>query len=154
MLTLWRDFEADRVAATEMENAIDLARFYLQEAARIAGAAVGSKELERAEKLRKWLVERFDHDVVVVRDVARRVPNRDLRSAPAARAALKILEQHGWLVPLEPGTVVRGAARKEAWRIVRGPAKGALLFCRSRPPISARAGVRHVRHVRLGHAPP
>lgn len=54
----------------------------------------------------------------MVRDVVQFGPNA-LRETPQARAALGILEQHGWLVPLEPGTVVRGAARKEAWNIVR-----------------------------------
>ena len=34
-------------------------------------------------------------------------------------AALGILEKHGWLVALESGAVVREAARKEAWRVVR-----------------------------------
>ena len=43
-----------------------------------------------------------------------------LRETPKARAALGILEKHGWLVALEAGTVVRGAARKEAWRVIRG----------------------------------
>jgi len=42
-----------------------------------------------------------------------------LRETPKARAALGNLEKHGWLVGLEGGAVVRGAARKEAWRIVR-----------------------------------
>jgi hypothetical protein len=42
------------------------------------------------------------------------------RESPKARAALGILEKHGWLVPLDAGTVVRGAARAEAWAIVKG----------------------------------
>ena len=53
-----------------------------------------------------------------VRDVVRLGPN-SLRESPKARAALSILEKHGWLVPLEAGTVVRGAARAEAWLIVK-----------------------------------
>jgi hypothetical protein len=56
---------------------------------------------------------------VLVRDVVRFGPNA-LRESPKARAALGILEKHGWLVALEAETVVRGAARAEAWRIVRG----------------------------------
>lgn len=56
---------------------------------------------------------------MLVRDVVRLGPNA-LRESPKARAALGILEKYGWIVPLDPGTVVRGAARKEAWRIVKG----------------------------------
>lgn len=55
----------------------------------------------------------------MARDVVRLGPN-PLRESPKARAALGILEKHGWLVRLDPGTVVRGAARTEAWRIVKG----------------------------------
>jgi hypothetical protein len=31
-----------------------------------------------------------------------------------------LLEKTGWAVKLEPGTVIRGAARKDAWRTVTG----------------------------------
>lgn len=41
-----------------------------------------------------------------------------MRTSAAARAALSALEKHGWLVRLEPGALVRGKNRKEAWRIV------------------------------------
>ena len=43
-----------------------------------------------------------------------------LRETPKARAILGLLERHGWLVRLDAGAVVRGSARTEAWRIVRG----------------------------------
>jgi hypothetical protein len=43
-----------------------------------------------------------------------------LREAVKTHSALAVLERHGWLVPLAPGEMVRGAARKEAWRVVRG----------------------------------
>ena len=58
----------------------------------------------------------------MVRDVLRLAPIRSLRESPSARAALALLEKHGWLVLLDAGTLVRGAARKEAWRIVKGTA--------------------------------
>ena len=56
---------------------------------------------------------------MMARDVVQWGPGA-LRESPKARAALRVLETHGWLVPLEAGTEVRGARRKEAWRIVRG----------------------------------
>ncbi|MCL1630304.1 hypothetical protein M3N55_16475 [Roseibaca sp. V10] len=69
--------------------------------------------------MRKWLLETWEEPEVLVRDVVRLGPN-PLRESPKARAALVILEKHGWLVPLDAETVVRGAARKEAWAIVKG----------------------------------
>jgi hypothetical protein len=72
-----------------------------------------------AEALRQWLLGSFPHSEVMPRDVVRLAPIRSLRESPAARAALAVLVRHGWLVPLGEGAVVRGAPRKEAYRIVR-----------------------------------
>jgi hypothetical protein len=118
VLALWRDLDAPEVRADEMANAIDLARHYLLEAARLADAAAVSLETDRAEQLRRWLLERWPQPEVLVRDVQRDGPN-PLRESDKARAALTKLEQHGWLVRLDPGTVVRGSSRKEAWRVIR-----------------------------------
>ena len=120
VLTLWRDLDAPAVQGGDMADAIDLVQFYLSEASRLASAATVSAEIDRAEALRKWLMEGWPEPEIMVRDVVRLGPN-PLRESPKARAALGILEKHGWLVPLEAGTVVRGAARVEAWSIVKGP---------------------------------
>lgn len=119
VLTLWRDLDAPEVAVRDMADAITLAQFYLAEASRLASAATVSAEIDRAETLRRWLASAWEHPEVMVRDVVRRGPN-PLRESPKARAALGLLASHGWLVPLEAGAVVRGAARAEAWRIVKG----------------------------------
>jgi hypothetical protein len=42
----------------------------------------------------------------------------DVRNAKAARAATDVLEDHGWIERLEPGTVIDGKGRKEVWRLV------------------------------------
>ncbi|WP_107992216.1 DUF3987 domain-containing protein [Mameliella alba] len=119
VLTLWRDLDAPSVTARDMGEGIALAQFYLSEAVRLADAATVSQEIDRAEALRKWLLESWEHSDVMVRDVVRLGPN-PLRESPKARAALGILERHGWIAPLAPGTVVRGAARNKAWAIVKG----------------------------------
>lgn len=118
VLSLWRDLDAPEVGAAEMSCAIDLARFYLLEAARLADTATVSAEIDRAEKLKRWLLDSWTEPDVTVREVQNKGPNQ-LRESPKARAALNLLEAHGWLVRLDAGTVLRGAARKEAWRIVR-----------------------------------
>ena len=118
VLTLWQDINAVEVRMAEMESGVALAKFYLSEASRLASAAVVSAEIDNAEKLRRWLLERWAEPEVLVRDVVQLGPNA-LRETPKARAALGMLEKHGWLVALEAGTVVRGAARKEAWRVLR-----------------------------------
>jgi hypothetical protein len=119
VLTLWRDLHAPDVQVSDMNDAIMLAQYYLAEASRLSSAALVSAEIDKAEKLRRWLLTDWTEPDVLVREVVRLGPSA-LRESPKARAALGILEKHGWLVALEAGTVVRGAARANAWRIVRG----------------------------------
>lgn len=120
VVSLWADLAAPDVGPDEMDQGIELARFYLSEAARLADAATVSPEIERAERLRKWIVAEWKHPDITVRDVLQNGPGRALREAPAARAALGLLEKLGWLVPLAPGSFVRGHNRKEAWLVIRG----------------------------------
>ena len=119
VLTLWADLGASHVRADVMADAIALAQFYLSEASRLASAATISVEIDMAEALRRWLLESWPHPDVMARDVVQKGPNA-MRETRKARAALGILEKHGWLVRLDAGAVVRGAARAEAWQIVKG----------------------------------
>jgi hypothetical protein len=120
VLTLWRDLHAAEVSLSDMADAIELAQYYLSEAARLADAATVSAEIDRAERLQRWLLETWPHPEILPAEVVRHAPIRALRESPAARAALRLLEAHGWIDALPQGTVVRGASRKEAWAIVRG----------------------------------
>lgn len=117
VLTLWHDLHSSAVTASDMANGIALAQFYLSEAVRLADAATVSAEIEKAEALRKWLLTVWTHPDVTRREVLQSGPN-GLRDSLKAKAALTLLEKHGWLISLEQGTVVRGAARREAWLIV------------------------------------
>ncbi|WP_306047589.1 YfjI family protein [Nioella sp. MMSF_3534] len=119
VFTLWHDLDAQHVLARNMADGIALAQFYLSEAVRLSSASKFSREISLAETLRRWLLENWDHAEITVRDVVRLGPN-SLRESPKAKAALGILEQHGWIAPLPEGTVVRGIARAKAWSIVKG----------------------------------
>lgn len=120
VVTLWGDLSAADVGPDDMDKGIQLARFYLSEAARLADAATIPPEIERAERLRQWLTEKFEHSEVLTSDVVQHGPGRAIRNAPAARAALGLLEKHGWLVALPAGASVRGRNRKEAWVVMKG----------------------------------
>ena len=118
VMTLWADLDALEVTSDTMANAIELAQFYLAEASRLSSTATVSAAIANAEALKKWLLEKWPHPEITTREVVQKGPGA-LRESPKARAALGLLEAHGWLAPLEPGTEVRGACRSEAWRIVR-----------------------------------
>jgi hypothetical protein len=118
VLTLFANLNAPCVEAEQMANAITLERYFLSEAVRLSDAAMVSVEIQRADELRRWLLEKWDKPEIVCRDVVRFGPNF-IRDTKKAKAAIGVLVSHGWLVPLDPGTEVDGSARKEAWRIVQ-----------------------------------
>ena len=119
VLTLWASLGADEVTLETMADAIELAQFYLGEASRLASVATVSAQIADAEALKTWLLKKWSHPEVTTSEALQYGPNA-LRERPKARAALGMLAEFGWVAALDAGTEVRGAARKEAWRIVRG----------------------------------
>ena len=126
VLTLWADLGATVVSVEVMKDAIMLAQFYLMEAKRLSEAALVSEEIDRAESLRRWLLnswpriaETQDRDslTIVPRDVVVLGPN-SLRETATVKKLMTFLEGHGWLVELEPGTVIDGQSRQVAYKIV------------------------------------
>ncbi|WP_366914121.1 YfjI family protein [Marivita sp.] len=87
VLTLFRDLKALQVESDDISDAIELVQYYLSEASRLTGAKTVSSEIERAESLRQWLLERCCHPEITVRDIVQIGPNQ-LRETPKARAAL------------------------------------------------------------------
>lgn len=118
VLPLWADLNAPEVDPVAMGWGMELAQFYLGEARRLAEAGLVSEEAAKAERLRQWLLESWPHDEILPGDIVQKGPN-SLRETKTVKAALATLEKHGWLAALPKGEVVRGAARREAYRIVR-----------------------------------
>lgn len=118
VLTLWADLNAPDVTPQAMGWGVTLSQFYLSEARRLAEAGLVSEATAKAETLRRWLLESWQHPDITPREIVQYGPNR-LRESAAARATVAVLVKAGWLVALPEGTEVRGAARKEAWQIVR-----------------------------------
>lgn len=118
VLTLWADLDAPEVTPQAMGWGIELALFYLTEAPRLAEAGLVSEATAKAERLRRWLVESWPHDVVIPSEILQHGPNV-LRERKALDGPLSMLIKAGHLLPLDAGKVIRGTTRKEAYRIVR-----------------------------------
>lgn len=118
VMTLWDDLQAREVTAETMQNCITLARYYLVEADRLISGAMVDAEIDRTEKLRVWLMETWKEPGITNRDVVQSGPNA-VRDTKTAKKALQMLADNGWLVALPKGTVIRGSARSQAWRVVR-----------------------------------
>ena len=71
-------------------------------------------DIDRAEKLRVWLMETWKEPEITNRDVI-----QSGVKGVGDNKALQMLADHGWLVALPKGTVIRGSARSQAWRAVR-----------------------------------
>lgn len=65
------------------------------------------------------MLEKWPYAEILPAEVVQRAPFRALRESPAAKKALEMLVDHGWLEALPEGVEVRGASRKLAYHIVR-----------------------------------
>ena len=101
-----------------MKTAIAIMKYFLDEALRIFGSGKVSPRVRDGEMLRKWLVEKYDEDVVDVRTCVRCGPG-SLREAPKIRDLLKMLQEFGWVTPLNGSYVINGKSSKSAFRINR-----------------------------------
>jgi hypothetical protein len=120
VLTLVENVRAGAIDVETLDRAITIADFFTTEALRLFEAGACSPELRDAEKLLGWLHSAWHEPLIGLRVIYRLGPN-SIREAAAAKRAVAILEDHGWLIQVEGnGHVVAGEPVREAWRIVRG----------------------------------
>ena len=117
VLALVDDLHCQAVGLDFIQSGIKLVQHYLNEALRLFNAAAISPELILAERLLGWLQERAEKNITLV-EVYQYGPNA-IRDARTARALLTILEEHGFVLPLEEGAVFQDKHRREAWRVRR-----------------------------------
>lgn len=115
VMTVFENPEAQEVTGKTMADAVELARFYCLEAARLYGAAAMPAEIADAEKMRIWLIDKWPEQFISTSVAANRGPFQVTRRA---QAALRTLQNYGWLKEA-PGAVVLKKPRKEAWEIIR-----------------------------------
>ena len=87
-----------------------------------------SAKYQNADKLRRWLIDDWpkkaadegrNADFVLPRDIQQLGPSQ-FRGQGKYKPLVTLLCEYGWLVKLDPGTLIDGSARKEAYRIERG----------------------------------
>ncbi len=99
------------IGETHMRRAVELADFYAGESVRQAeGVRVGA-DLRRAEKARRWLLEKWEGETIKLADFLNRGPG-PLRKKAIAEPAFKTLVEHGWLAfdALANSYTIRGRA--------------------------------------------
>ncbi|MEO0426182.1 MAG: YfjI family protein [Pseudomonadota bacterium] len=120
VLTLFANLDARSITGEMMAHGCALAEHYATEAARLAAEAEVSAELHSAGKLRQWLTK-WPEPVISVAEIVKCGPAR-LRNTKLAKKLVKILVEHGHLMPVKGGGMVRGQHRREVFQIVEGEA--------------------------------
>ena len=118
VLTAIEDINATIVSHKTIENAVQLINYYITELLRIRNGGVGDRKLTSAHRLIEWLLDyRQEHGPKFsLVEVYQYGPN-DLRNKRAALEVVAILEQHGWIVPIDGTAEVRGSKRKQVWEL-------------------------------------
>jgi hypothetical protein len=116
VLTAYADHDTLEVSAEAVACGIALARHYATEMLRLQGGASISPDLRLAARLLAWWQGRPDPQCHLAA-IYQTGPNA-LRDAVTARRIVTILEENGWVCRLPAGTVVDGAARRDAWELV------------------------------------
>jgi hypothetical protein len=116
VLTAYADPDAAEVTAEAMGYGIILAQHYAAEMLRLLGGSAVDPDLRLAARLLEWLQQR-QSPRCHARDIYQFGPNA-MRDAATTNRIMGILERHGWVKRLPPGTVLEGAARREAWEMI------------------------------------
>ncbi len=109
---------AKEISAATFKRAETIASYYADEALRLFEHGASSVEINQAEKVLKWLHERWGKPVVGLAHIYQLGPN-SVRNVAAAREAMAILGQHYLVVRLDGGAKIDGKRYKDAWEIVK-----------------------------------
>ncbi len=93
-------FDGDReIHEEQVDRAFHLMLHYLDEAMRLWGSGQVKAELRLAQELLEWLRDKLGPGrAISLAEVYRNGPS-PLRSASAARQVMRVLMEHGWVVP-------------------------------------------------------
>ena len=116
VLTVYGNPDAMHVDAQSMACGIALTQHYAAEMLRLQGGASVSPDLRLAARLVTWWQERPDPRCHLAA-IYQTGPSA-LRDAAIARRIVGVIEEHGWVRRLSPGTEVGGSARRDAWELV------------------------------------
>jgi hypothetical protein len=114
VLTLYGNLKATEVPTVAIQAGIDIAQYYLKEALRLFHASQTNPDLVLAKKLLSW-AQQYGEYVALV-DIYQRGLNA-IGDAATARRLAKILETHGWFIPVSGGKEMNGQFRREVWEV-------------------------------------
>jgi len=114
-LAVFNDINCSGVSLEWMKAGIALTTHYINEALRLFDSGVADPQIVQASKLLSWLK---DKDVVSLVETYQQGPT-SVRTAAAARNLMRILGEHGYVIPEAVGVEYAGVWRQEAWKVIR-----------------------------------
>ena len=115
VMTLIEDFDASCISLDAMERAIELTRFYLDEALRIADMSCLDADLELAQAVFEWMKKKTavegSQKTFSLQEIYQKAGPRGVRNKQMAQKVLGILEEHK--------VVERVNQEKLEWRLNR-----------------------------------
>jgi uncharacterized protein DUF3987 len=117
-LALVDDIASHEISIDQLNRGIALGDHYIAEALRLFEASRVNADLLLAQRLLDWLHRQWPHALISLPDIYQRSLNAIGDKATAAKL-VKILADHGWLIPQLEGAEVDGKFRRDVWRIVR-----------------------------------
>ncbi len=114
VLTIVENFEAADISIDAMERAIELVRFYLGEALRIADISCVDTDLDLAQAVHDWMMKRASAEngaqkTFSLQEIYQRAGPRGVRNKQMAQKVMGILEEHKM--------VERAGHEKLEWRL-------------------------------------
>jgi hypothetical protein len=117
-LALVEDITDQEISIDHLNRGIALGDHYVAEALRLFEASRVNADLLLAQRLLDWLHRQWPHELVSLPDIYQRSLNAIGDKATATKL-VKILADHGWLIPQLEGAEVDGKFRRDVWKIVR-----------------------------------
>jgi len=121
VLALIDNLDCREIGVEHLRSGIQLIQHYLSEALRLFHSGAVDPELLRAEKHLTWAQQTDKPDetiYVYLRRIYQYGPN-GIRDKRSAKQAVRILEDHGWFIPVEGGMEIEGVHRKEVWEVIK-----------------------------------
>lgn len=117
LFAIYRDEQAVRINAKDMEDAIELAQYYLNEAKRIMDRAPVAQINREAQDLSDWLSTRSAEYAQFTPSAVQRSGPSFARERPKLDQLLSDLEKYNHIARLEPGTIKDGKARSKIYAL-------------------------------------
>lgn len=118
VMTLFTNVSASEVDDDAMAKAVSLMECYLDEALRLLNTSAVQHELQDAQCLLDWLIDRYQGNEISLRDACRLGPHR-LRNADTIKRLFVKLSEFGHLRPVSGQDRAPGRAEPKTWEIVR-----------------------------------